>query len=63
LKKLSWHEPLALFDVAQTRQLESMGSASVGTGPSLMVQAGLAVAKLALALKFIVARVITGATA
>ena len=28
-----------------------MGSASVGTGPSLMAQAGLAVAKLALALK------------
>lgn len=51
MKKLSWHEPLALFDVAQTRQLESMGSASVGTGPSLMAQAGLAVAKLALALK------------
>jgi hydroxyethylthiazole kinase-like uncharacterized protein yjeF len=51
LKKLSWHEPLPLFDVAQTRQLESLGSASVGTGPSLMAQAGLAVAKLALAVK------------
>ncbi len=51
MKKLSWHEPLALFDVAQTRQLESMGSAAVGTGPSLMAQAGLAVAKLALAIK------------
>ena len=51
MKKISWHEPLALFDVAQTRQLESMGSARVGSGPSLMAQAGLAVAKLALALK------------
>jgi hypothetical protein len=51
LKKLNWQEPLALFDVAQTRQLESLGLARVNSGPSLMAQAGLAVAKLALAIK------------
>ena len=51
MKKLNWQEPLALFDVAQTRQLESLGLARVNSGPSLMAQAGLAVAKLALAIK------------
>jgi len=51
LKKINWQEPLALFDVAQTRQLESLGMARVNSGPSLMAQAGLAVAKLALAIK------------
>jgi len=51
LKKINWQEPLALLDVAQTRQLESLGMARVNSGPSLMAQAGLAVAKLALAIK------------
>lgn len=51
MKKINWQEPLALFDVAQTRQLESLGLARVNSGPSLMAQAGLAVAKLALAIK------------
>ena len=51
MKKINWQEPLALFDVAQTRQLESLGMARVNSGPSLMAQAGLAVAKLALAIK------------
>ena len=51
MKKINWQEPLALFDVAQTRQLEIMGMARVNSGPSLMAQAGLAVAKLALAIK------------
>ncbi len=51
MKKINWQEPLALLDVAQTRQLESLGMARVNSGPSLMAQAGLAVAKLALAIK------------
>jgi hydroxyethylthiazole kinase-like uncharacterized protein yjeF len=51
LKKLNWQEPLALFDVAQTRQLENMASARVQNGPTLMSQAGLSVAKLAMAIK------------
>lgn len=51
MKKINWQEPLALFDVAQTRQLEILGMARVNSGPSLMAQAGLAVAKLALAIK------------
>ena len=51
MKKLNWQEPLALFDVAQTRQLENMASARVQNGPNLMSQAGLSVAKLAMAIK------------
>ena len=51
MKKINWQEPLALFDVAQTRQLESLGMARVNSDTSLMAQAGLAVAKLALAIK------------
>ncbi len=51
MKKLNWQEPLALFDVAQTRQLENMASARVQNGPTLMSQAGLSVAKLAMAIK------------
>jgi hydroxyethylthiazole kinase-like uncharacterized protein yjeF len=51
LKKINWQEPLTLLDVAQTRHLESLGMARVNSGPSLMAQAGLAVAKLALAIK------------
>lgn len=51
MKKLSWHEPLALFDVAQTRQLEHVASARIQNGPTLMSQAGLSVAKLAMAIK------------
>jgi hydroxyethylthiazole kinase-like uncharacterized protein yjeF len=51
LKKLNWQEPLALFDIAQTRQLESLASARIQHGPSLMDQAGLAVAQLAMAIQ------------
>ena len=51
MKKLSWQEPLALFDVAQTRQLEHVASARIQNGPTLMSQAGLSVAKLAMAIK------------
>ena len=51
MKKLNWQEPLALFDVAQTRHLEKLASARIVTGPSLMVQAGLSVANLAMAIK------------
>ena len=51
MKKINWQEPLTLLDVAQTRHLESLGMARVNSGPSLMAQAGLAVAKLALAIK------------
>jgi len=51
LKKLNWQEPLALFDIAQTRQLENWAAARIQSGPSLMDQAGLAVAKLAMAIK------------
>jgi hydroxyethylthiazole kinase-like uncharacterized protein yjeF len=50
LKKLNWQEPLALFDVAQTRQLEHLAAARIANGPTLMVQAGLSVAKLAMAI-------------
>jgi hydroxyethylthiazole kinase-like uncharacterized protein yjeF len=49
LKKIDWQTPLALMDVAQTRQLESLAAARIGDGPNLMAQAGLAIAKLALA--------------
>ena len=51
MKKLNWQEPLALFDVAQTRQLEHVASARIQNGPTLMSQAGLSVAKLAMAIK------------
>ena len=51
MKKLNWQEPLALFDVAQTRQLENLATSRIGIGPSLMAQAGLSVAKLAMAIK------------
>lgn len=51
MKKLNWQEPLALFDVAQTRQLENLATSRNGSGPSLMAQAGLSVAKLAMAIK------------
>ena len=51
MKKINWQEPIALFDVAQTRQLENLAFARITSGPSLMAQAGLAVAKLALAIK------------
>ena len=50
MKKLNWQEPLALFDVAQTRQLEHLAAARIANGPTLMVQAGLSVAKLAMAI-------------
>ena len=51
MKKLNWQEPLALFDVAQTRQLE-VAAAALNYGPqSLMESAGLAVAKLAMAIQ------------
>jgi hydroxyethylthiazole kinase-like uncharacterized protein yjeF len=51
LIKLNWQEPIALFNVAQTRQLESLASARITRGDSLMAQAGLAVARLAMAIK------------
>ena len=51
MKKLNWQDPLALFDIAQTRQLENLAFARISSGPSLMAQAGLAVAKLAMAIK------------
>jgi hydroxyethylthiazole kinase-like uncharacterized protein yjeF len=51
LKKLNWQEPLALFDVAQTRHLENLAASRIVRGPSLMTQAGLSVAKLAMAIK------------
>ena len=49
MKKIDWQTPLALMDVAQTRQLESLAAARIVDGPNLMAQAGLAIAKLALA--------------
>ena len=51
MKKLNWQEPLALFDVAQTRHLEKLATARIVSGPSLMAQAGLSVANLAMAIK------------
>ena len=51
MKKLNWLEPLPLFDVAQTRQLEALATSRNTIGPSLMAQAGLSVAKLAMAIK------------
>jgi len=50
LKKINWQTPLKLFDVAQTRQLEALASNNL-SGCSLMEQAGLAIAKLAMAVK------------
>ena len=51
MKKLDWQEPIALFNGAQTRQLESLAAARITRGDSLMAQAGLAVARLAMAIK------------
>ncbi len=51
MKKLNWLEPLPLFDVAQTRRLEALATSRITSGPSLMAQAGLSVAKLAMAIK------------
>lgn len=51
MKKLNWQDQLALFDIAQTRQLESSAATRIKHGPSLMEQAGLAVAKLAMAIQ------------
>ncbi|MEN9996755.1 MAG: Bifunctional NAD(P)H-hydrate repair enzyme Nnr [Pseudomonadota bacterium] len=51
MKKLEWQEPLALFDVAQTRHLENLATSRILSCPSLMAQAGLSVAKLAMAIK------------
>ena len=51
LKKINWQTPLKLFDVAQTRQLEAIAASHNLSGFSLMEQAGLAVAQLAMAAK------------
>ena len=51
LKKINWQTPLKLFDVAQTRQLEAIAASHNLSGFSLMEQAGLAVAQLAMAVK------------
>ncbi len=51
MRKLNWQEPLALFNVAQTRHIEHLAKARITSDDSLMAQAGLAVAKLAMALK------------
>lgn len=51
MKKLKCLEPLALFDVAQTRHLETLAASRISSGPSLMEQAGLSVAKLAMAIQ------------
>ena len=51
MKILNWQVPLALFDVAQTRQLENLATSRIVSGPSLMTQAGLSVAKLAMAIQ------------
>ena len=50
MKKINWQTPLKLFDVAQTRQLEALASSNM-SGFSLMEQAGLAIAQLAMAVK------------
>ena len=50
MKKINWQTPLKLFDVAQTRQLEALASSNL-SGFSLMEQAGLAIAQLAMAVK------------
>jgi ADP-dependent NAD(P)H-hydrate dehydratase / NAD(P)H-hydrate epimerase len=51
LKKINWQAPLKLFDVAQTRHLETLAIAQ-NLGPdSLMEKAGMAIAQLALAVK------------
>ena len=49
MKKIDWQTPLALMDVAQTRQLESLAAGRTAECLNLMAQAGLAIAKLALA--------------
>jgi hydroxyethylthiazole kinase-like uncharacterized protein yjeF len=51
LKKLDWHAPLKLFDVAQTRHLERLAQSQLLDSHTLMEKAGLAIAKLALAVK------------
>lgn len=51
LKKINWQTPLKLFDVAQTRQLEAIADLHNLSVYSLMEQAGLAVAQLAMAVK------------
>jgi hydroxyethylthiazole kinase-like uncharacterized protein yjeF len=51
LKKINWQAPLKLFDVAQTRQLEVAATALNSGPPSLMESAGLAIAKLAMAIQ------------
>ena len=51
LKKINWQTPLKLFNVAQTRQLEAIADLHNLSRFSLMEQAGLAIAKLAMAVK------------
>lgn len=51
MKKIDGSAPLKLFDVAQTRQLERLAQAEHLDPPSLMEKAGLAIAKLAMAIK------------
>ena len=51
MKKINWQAPLKLFDVAQTRHLETLATAQNLDPDSLMEKAGLAIAQLALALK------------
>jgi hypothetical protein len=51
LKKINWQAPLKLFDVAQTRQLEAAAAALNYGQQSLMESAGLAIAKLAMAIQ------------
>ena len=51
MKKLDWHAPLKLFDVAQTRHLERLAQSQLLDSHTLMEKAGLAIAKLALAVK------------
>ena len=51
MKKINWQTQLALFNVAQSRELEALAAARISNGPSLMENAGLAIAKLALATK------------
>jgi len=51
LKKINSQTPLKLFDVAQTRELEAAAAFHHSGGNTLMEDAGLAIAKLALAIK------------
>ena len=51
MKKINAQEALHLFDVAQTRQLETLAKAQISDSPPLMQRAGLAIAQLAMAIK------------